>query len=105
MTDMRFTITRNNFPEASARMRQAIGAGFAASKGQLLADMQQRTPVPYRGNTNVAQVVRSDLGQQIKTNVVVLKSTLVILQPQGAQPRRQARGLMRSGHIAALAER
>lgn len=43
--DLRLTIRSNRFPQAPALLRRAIGAGFEAARGPLLADMQRRTPV------------------------------------------------------------
>lgn len=54
-----FVITRNDFPQAPALMRRAVGDGFAQAKGPLLASMQAGTPVDT-GELRGSETAESD---------------------------------------------
>lgn len=90
-----FKITKNTFPTAPAAMRRAIGAGFDASKGPLLASMQQMTPVDT-GELRGSESATSD------DTSLTLKATAghAVFVHQGTRrmgPRPFMRGAIESG--------
>ena len=55
-----------------------------------------------RGNTDVAQIVSGDLGQQHNADVIGLKYGLIALQAHGSQPFSQLRSIRRRRHAIEL---